>query len=73
MDDGLRINGVKHNRQYVEAPKLGVGEVDFFEGDAMSPQVMEQKVFLDAVEGKGELTVLPEQAIEVTRILEGYL
>ena len=31
---------------------------------------LEQMVFADAVEGKGELTVKPEQALTVTRILD---
>jgi len=33
--------------------------------------VLEQKAFIQAVRGEGKLTVLPEQAIVVTRILEG--
>ena len=70
MDDGLRINGVKHNKQYVEKPALEAGSVAFFEGDRYTPQVLEQITFLDAVEGKGQLVVLPEQALVVTRILE---
>lgn len=70
MLDGLRINGVKHNRQYVMKPQLGVGGVDFFSGGDVKPDVKEQIVFADALEGKGELVVLPEQALVVTRILE---
>ncbi|MEG0754098.1 MAG: gfo/Idh/MocA family oxidoreductase, partial [Angelakisella sp.] len=70
MEDGLRINGVKHNRQYVEIPKLVAGEVDFFSGGGVAPEVMEQQVFVNAVLGKGELCVLPEQAAAVTRILD---
>lgn len=71
MDDSLRINGVKHDRMYITKPLLAAGDVPFFEGDAMEDRVIEQKVFLDAVLGKGELTVLPEQAAVVTRILDG--
>jgi predicted dehydrogenase len=71
MLDGLRINGVKHNRQYVMKPELGAGGVDFFSGGDLKPDVKEQMVFADALEGKGELVVLPEQALVVTRILEG--
>jgi predicted dehydrogenase len=70
MDDGLRINGVRHDRMYITKPLLEAGDVPFFEGDAMKPQVLEQKCFIDAVQGRGELTVLPEQAATVTRILE---
>ncbi len=70
MQDGLRINGVKHDRQYVTKPDLTAGGVAFYEGKDSSPQVIEQTVFANAVLGKGKLTVLPEQAAVVTRILE---
>ena len=70
MHDGLRLNGVRHNRQFVTKPDLKAGGVDFFEGGEATMQVIEQSVFLNAVRGKGELTVLPEQAIVVTHILE---
>ena len=70
MQEGLRINGVKHNKQYVTKPDLEVGAVAFFEGDNAKPEVKEQIVFANAILGKGELTVLPEEAVVVTRILE---
>jgi predicted dehydrogenase len=70
MYNGLTINGVKHNRQYTTKPDLGRGGVAFFEGSDASPEVVEQHVFLNAIQGKGNLVVLPEQAIVVTRILE---
>lgn len=70
MEDGLRINGVKHNTQYVEKPQLEQGGVAFFEGQSVEPDVVEQRTFLNAVRGKGKLTVLPEQAATVTRILD---
>jgi predicted dehydrogenase len=68
--DGLRINGVRHDRQYVFKPDFGAKGVDFYDGDNLSPQVREQMVFLGAVMGKNELVVLPEQAMAVTRILD---
>ncbi|MDF2543308.1 MAG: oxidoreductase [Herbinix sp.] len=70
MQDGLRINGVKHNRQYVTKPDLNAGGVAFYAGKDSSPEGIEQSVFLNAVMGNGELTVLPEQAAVVTRILD---
>ena len=71
MLDGLRINGVKNGRMYVTRPDLNTGGVAFFEGTAGSaPELAEQYVFLNAVLGKGELTVKPEQAMVVTQILE---
>lgn len=70
MQDGLRINGVKNNCQYVSAFDLSNGGVDFFAGESVSPNEIEQKTFVNAILGKGELTVLPEQAATVTRILD---
>ncbi len=68
--DGLRINGVRYGRQFVEKPDLQAGSVAFYEGVSQKPEVIEQQVFLSAVRGEGKLCVLPEQAIVVTRILE---
>ncbi len=70
MQDGLRINGVKHNHQYVITPDLRAGGVDFFDGTAPSADVIEQRTFVNAILGKGKLTVLPQQAATVTRILD---
>lgn len=67
---GLTINGVKHDRQYVTTPDFSAGGVAFYEGAASSPEEVEQVTFLNAVLGKGELVVKPEQAIVVTQILE---
>lgn len=70
MQEGLRINGVKHNRQYVTKPNLEAGGVAFYQGADTSAEVVEQVVFANAIKGTGELTVLPEQAAVVTRILD---
>lgn len=71
MQDGLRINGVRHNSQYVEQNPLETGSVAFFDGQKMMAADMEQIVFADAVENRGALTVKPEQTLVVTRILDG--
>jgi predicted dehydrogenase len=70
MKDGLRINTVHNNRQLVIKPDLKAGGVDFYQGVSDAPGVLEQRTFINAVLGKGALTVLPEQAIVVTRILD---
>lgn len=70
MLDGLRINGVKNGNQYVLKPDFNAGGVAFFEGGSQKPEVLEQLAFINAVSGKGELTVTPEQALVVTQILE---
>ena len=70
MHDGPRLNGVRHNRQFTFKPDLKANSVAFYEGASEDMQVIEQQVFKAAIQGKGKLTVLPEQAIVVTRILE---
>lgn len=71
MRDGLRFNGIHHNRQYTEQVNLQAGGAAFFEGTtAGEPQEIECQVFYDAVEFGKELVVKPEQAATVTRILE---
>jgi Predicted dehydrogenases and related proteins len=70
MLDGLRINGVKNGRQYITRPDFDTGGVFFFDGLSGEPDVLEQLSFLNAVLGKGELVVKPEQALVVTQILE---
>lgn len=71
MFQGLRINGVNNSRQYVTNPDFSSGGVAFYDGGAIDPNTMEQRIFYNAVQGKGELCVLPEQAATVTRILGG--
>ncbi len=69
---GLAINGIKNNRQYTLTPNLKAGGAAFFEGKtADRPENIEHRIFCEAILGHGELTVLPEQAACVTRILEG--
>ncbi|MBQ3141432.1 MAG: gfo/Idh/MocA family oxidoreductase, partial [Clostridia bacterium] len=68
--DGLRINGVRNGRMYVTKPEFKAGSVAFYDGVSDVPRVNEQMVWLNAVAGKGELCVLPEQAATVTRILD---
>lgn len=71
-DGQLRINGVKNDRQYITVPDFSACGAAFFDGTntAAEPSVIEAQVFLNAIRGKGELVVLPEQALVVTRILD---
>ena len=71
MLDGLRINGVNNGRKFKTVPDLQAGSVDFFEGDSLDASDLEARTFIRAVKGEGELVVRSEQAIVVTRILEG--
>ena len=72
MIDGLRINGVKHNTQYVEKPDFSVGGVAFNDGAAgESAADAEERLWIEAVRNDTDPVTLPEQAYVVTRILEG--
>lgn len=70
MNDGLRINGVKNDCMYIEKPTLSRKKIDFYGNDESNASIKEQIVFLNAVEGKGDLVVTGEQALVVTRILD---
>ena len=71
MRNGLRINTVVADKMAVTKPDVGIpAGVDFFPGAGLPPHVMEAKIWLDAIEGKGELCVKPEQAFTVTKILD---
>ena len=58
------------NKQVKIDVDTSVGGVDFFPGQSMDAKDVECAVWLDAVEGKRELIVKPEQAFVVTKILD---
>ena len=71
MRDGVRINGVKLGKMYTMKPDLfGAGVAFFDAAGGENPSVTELGLFLNAVEGKGELVTKPEQALVVTQLLE---
>ena len=71
MGRGLRINTVVADRMATVLPETKTAGVDFFEGASLlPPPQQEAKIWLDAIEGKGELCVKPEQAFTVTKILD---
>jgi predicted dehydrogenase len=70
MKDGLRINGVKYNKQYIEKPDMSAGSVAFFEGKKQNPEDIEARIFYNAINKGTELVVKPRQAMVVTQILE---
>jgi len=70
--DGVHINHVQGGYQSVTEVSTSGKGVAFYDADANDkPEDIEQKIFLNAVLGKGKLTVTPEQALVVTQILEG--
>lgn len=70
MRDGLRINGVRFNKQYVTKPDLSSGGVEYFDGASTSPADIEARNYINAITKGTELRVKPEQALVVTQILE---
>ena len=72
MVDGVRINGVRQNLQYVMKPDMNSKGAAFFDGaKGESPADREARLWIDAVVNDKAPFVLPEQAIVVTKILEG--
>lgn len=70
MEDGLRINHIMHGNQTVTRPDFSQKGVAFFDGAFLSEHELEQRVFVDAILKGTPLTVKPEQALMVTKLLE---
>jgi predicted dehydrogenase len=70
MWDGLRINGTRFGRMYENRIQLDSRGVAFYEGERLLHTDIEAKIFYDAIELGTPLTVLPEQALVVSEILE---
>ena len=70
MRDGLRINGEKYSRLYVNKPELDSGGVDFYDGSSESNADREARLWIDAVINDKAPVVLPEEALVVTQILD---
>ncbi len=69
--DGLKINYVKNNRQVIERPDMNSGGVAFYAGSGNpSSSELDARIWIDAVLGRREPCVKPEQAYVVTQILE---
>lgn len=72
MLDGVRINGIRNGRQFVLKPDLSAGGVAFYEGAGNGePHEKEARAWLNAVINDTDPFVLPEQALVVSKILEG--
>jgi predicted dehydrogenase len=67
----LILNGVRNGKCYNMTPLIQPGSLSFYKGEPEDNKVKEARVFRDAIRGKGKLCVLPEQALVVTRILDG--
>ncbi|MBQ2805660.1 MAG: Gfo/Idh/MocA family oxidoreductase [Clostridia bacterium] len=70
--DGVRINGIRNNSQYVLRPTLNPQGAAFYSGVSTGDaSAMEAAQWINAVVNDTDPCVLPEQAYTVTRILEG--
>jgi predicted dehydrogenase len=67
----LEINGVKNGVMYTENPSFGAGGVAFYDGKTVGPAALEAKQWILSILNDTDPTVLPEQALVVTQILEG--
>jgi predicted dehydrogenase len=70
MKNGLRINGEKSSRLYVQEIDLAAGGVAFYEGTSTKPEDLEAAMWIDAVVNDKEPVVKPEQACVVSEVLE---
>ncbi len=70
MRDGLRINGEKFSKLYTFKPTLDGRGVAFYEGRREDPSQFEARQWIDSIINDTQPTVLPEQAMVVTQILE---
>jgi len=68
----LRINGIHNNVQYVTEPSFSSSSVAFDPaGKPESPADREARLWIEAVRNDTDPVTLPEQALVVSRILEG--
>jgi predicted dehydrogenase len=70
MWDGLSINGEKFSNLYTTKPSLDAKGVAYFDGKRESPNLVEARMWIEAVINDTEPLVKPEQALVVTEILE---
>src|SRR5699024_12522876 len=67
---GVTINGEDHGLLFDKQVIVDPGAVDFFEGDADDPEVLEAKQWIQAIIHDTEPVVKPREALIVTEILE---
>ena len=69
--DGMRINGEEYSKLYIKKIDLSTQGVDYFEGvNDNDPSLRDMAQWIDAVVNDTDPTVLPEQALVVSEILE---
>ena len=72
MIGGVRINGIRQNRQYELTPNFKAGGAAFNDAHGSEqPAEREERLWIEAVRGGAAPITKPEQAFVVTQILEG--
>lgn len=72
MNDGVRINGIRNNVQYTLLPNLNASGAAFYDGaKGESASDREARLWIESVIDNKPPFVLPEEAIVITKILEG--
>ena len=72
MIDGLRFNGIRNNQKYMFIPQLeGKGAAFYSASKQPSASDLEARRWIDAIKNDTDPCVTPDQAIVVTKILEG--
>jgi predicted dehydrogenase len=70
MLDGLRINGEKHSKLYMNQIQLGSAGVAFYDGKQEKESDTEMRLWIEAITEDKQPIVTPEQACVVSEILE---
>jgi predicted dehydrogenase len=70
MFDGLRINGEKFGKLWLNKVDTELGGVAFYDAASQKPQDVEAAAWISHVVDDTPLRVLPEQALAVTVILD---
>jgi predicted dehydrogenase len=68
--NGVILNKCEFDKQVETVPNMKSGGVAFYAGLEMTPAVMEQIAWLDAIDNNTDPVVKPEQACVVSEILE---
>jgi predicted dehydrogenase len=70
MKNGLRLNGEKNSKLYIQEIDLSAGGVAFYEGTSAKPEDLEAAMWIDAIVNNKDVVVKPEQACVVSEVLE---
>jgi predicted dehydrogenase len=70
MMDGLRLNGERFGKTWLNKPDVNMGGVAFYDASSAKPEDVEAATWISHVVNDTPLRVKPEQALVVSEILE---